>query len=303
MRGEQLRYKNLTIASLLVGVFWVAAISTAAAFQGQLSLHELQGEWKSESPAFGNPARSNMRWTPVFGGKFLKLDYRISETETDNPVFTGVAYYAISDDRTLRAMWVDSNGDILQVRAEVRGRSITARWGRPGEKEGETVYELSDENMMIVTDRIKNDGEWIQLNEMEFAKIPTSRRVADKERLVTGIGGLFFRGKDPVALATWYERHFAINPAPTDINQEPWRQDEGYTVFSPFEASTDYFGDPEKQWMINLRVRDLDRLIAQLRANGIEVSDPISYPHGRFARLSDPENNPIELWEPVEPVE
>jgi len=72
----------------------------------------------------------------------------------------------------------------------------------------------------------------------------------------------------------------------------------GQTVFAPFPIDTDYFGNPQA-WMINFRVVNLDRMIAQLQAKGVEVKvDPESYPNGRFARLHDPEGNPIELWEP-----
>ena len=72
-------------------------------------------------------------------------------------------------------------------------------------------------------------------------------------------------------------------------------------MFAPFEKITDYFGNREKQFMLNFRVRDLDRMIAQLQAAGIDVRmDPASpYPNGRFAWLNDPEGNPIELWEPA----
>ena len=67
-----------------------------------------------------------------------------------------------------------------------------------------------------------------------------------------------------------------------------------------FNADTDYFGSPDKQWMVNFRVRDLDAMVAQLTAAGIEVEvDQTEYPNGRFARLYDPENNAIELWEPA----
>jgi glyoxylase I family protein len=76
-------------------------------------------------------------------------------------------------------------------------------------------------------------------------------------------------------------------------------QQAGATVFAPFPADTDYFGNTNQAWMINFRVANLDRMIAQLRARGSEVAlDLEIYPNGRFARLSDPEGNPIELWEP-----
>jgi glyoxylase I family protein len=116
---------------------------------------------------------------------------------------------------------------------------------------------------------------------------------------VTGIGGLFFRAKDPAALSRWYQEHLGIPPVPADYAQQPWSQEAGPTVFAPFPEDTDHFGRADKQWMINLRVRDLDAMVAQLRTAGIDVSvDPEAYPNGRFARLSDPESNPIELWEP-----
>jgi catechol 2,3-dioxygenase-like lactoylglutathione lyase family enzyme len=116
---------------------------------------------------------------------------------------------------------------------------------------------------------------------------------------VTGIGGLFFRAKDPVALGQWYKDHLGIDLVPTDYGQKPWSQEAGPTVFAPFPIDTDYFGNMEKQWMINFRVRNLDAMVAQLRAQEIEVRiDPETYPNGRFARLHDPEGNPVELWEP-----
>ena len=116
---------------------------------------------------------------------------------------------------------------------------------------------------------------------------------------VTGIGGLFFRANEPTALAQWYQQHLGIDLVPADYNQKPWSQEAGPTAFAPFESNTDYFGKMEKQWMINFRVRNLDAMVAQLRAQNIEVRvDPETYPNGRFARLHDPEGNPIELWEP-----
>jgi glyoxylase I family protein len=119
---------------------------------------------------------------------------------------------------------------------------------------------------------------------------------------VTGIGGFFFRAKDPKALALWYEQHLGISQIPTSYGQTPWQQEAGSTAFAPFSETSKYFGDPEKVWMLNFRVRDLDKMVAQLQAAGIEVKiDPQSYPNGRFARVHDPEGNPIELWQPKVP--
>lgn len=71
------------------------------------------------------------------------------------------------------------------------------------------------------------------------------------------------------------------------------------TIFEPFPEDTDHFGSREKVWMVNFRVRNLDGMVKQLQAAGIEVvPDPTEYPNGKFAGLHDPEGNPIELWQP-----
>ncbi len=117
---------------------------------------------------------------------------------------------------------------------------------------------------------------------------------------VTGIGGLFFRAHDPTALGRWYQQHLGVSLTPTSYEASVWQQEAGPTVFSPFPETSGYFGDAHKVWMVNFRVRDLDRMAAQLRAAGIAVKiDPQSYPNGRFARLHDSEGNPIELWQPA----
>jgi glyoxylase I family protein len=118
---------------------------------------------------------------------------------------------------------------------------------------------------------------------------------------VIGIGGLFFRARNPAALAAWYHEHLGITPVPTEYGGTVWQQQAGPTVFAPFEESTDYFGSAARQWMVNFRVRSLEAMAAQLRAAGVSVEiDPQHYPNGRFARLYDPEGNPIELWQPGE---
>jgi catechol 2,3-dioxygenase-like lactoylglutathione lyase family enzyme len=125
---------------------------------------------------------------------------------------------------------------------------------------------------------------------------------AGKER-VLGIGGLFFRSRAPADLAQWYLRHLGIDPVPSDYRHPVWQQEAGPTVFNPFPIDTSYFGSLQQAWMVNFRVRDLDAMVAQLRAEKIAVTvDAQRYPNGRFARLHDPEGNPIELWEPASPA-
>jgi glyoxylase I family protein len=111
-----------------------------------------------------------------------------------------------------------------------------------------------------------------------------------------GIGGVFFRAKDPGALGEWYHRHLGI-----DMSGGVWMQAAGPTVFAPFKADSDYF-PADRQWMINLRVDDLTALMAQLKAAGIAVETRADWDgegtYGHFARIHDPEGNPVELWQP-----
>ena len=117
--------------------------------------------------------------------------------------------------------------------------------------------------------------------------------------VVLGIGGLFFRARDPQRLARWYRDHLGVAMVPANYDDPVWRQQAGPTAFAPFEESTTYFGSGGRQWMVNFRVRSLEAMVAQLHAAGVAVQiDPQLYPNGRFARLEDPEGNPIELWEP-----
>jgi predicted enzyme related to lactoylglutathione lyase len=113
---------------------------------------------------------------------------------------------------------------------------------------------------------------------------------------VTGIGGVFFRAKDPKVLSAWYAEHLGVGAGEWGL----WTPEAGPSVFSPFAADTDYF-PADRQYMLNFRVDGLDALLETLRAKGIEI---ITNPEwdmpgvGRFARIHDPEGNPIELWEP-----
>lgn len=122
---------------------------------------------------------------------------------------------------------------------------------------------------------------------------------------VLGIGGLFFRARDPEALNTWYKQHLNVGAgcsadATGPVDEWTWGAQGGPTVFAPFKADTDYFA-ADKQYMLNLRVGDIDALLDSLRTAGVEVitkpewDDPAT---GRFARIHDPEGNAIELWQP-----
>jgi glyoxylase I family protein len=117
---------------------------------------------------------------------------------------------------------------------------------------------------------------------------------------VTGVGGVFFRARDPETLSEWYERHLGVGCPPATYQQRSWTQEGGPTVFAPLPSDSAHFQRGEQQWAINFRVRDLDAMVTQLRESAIDVVvHAETYPNGRFADLADPEGNPVQLWEPA----
>jgi predicted enzyme related to lactoylglutathione lyase len=116
---------------------------------------------------------------------------------------------------------------------------------------------------------------------------------------VEGIGGVFFRSRDPERLRDWYAEHLGLELAP-DFTGTIFRAAEGdVTVWSLFPADTDYFGSGEQQLMVNYRVADLDAMLAQLGGAGVELDDKIEeHEYGRFAWGVDPDGNRFELWQP-----
>ncbi len=126
---------------------------------------------------------------------------------------------------------------------------------------------------------------------------------------VEGIGGIFFRSSDPAALRAWYVQHLGIPSLPGTTGFW-WRHDEaperrGHTVWAPFDADTEYFGDGGSEaeqpadWMINYRVADLDAMLVRLRSEGVEVDAQVEESeYGRFGWAIDPEGHRFELWEP-----
>jgi predicted enzyme related to lactoylglutathione lyase len=120
---------------------------------------------------------------------------------------------------------------------------------------------------------------------------------------VLGMGGFFWRARDPAALKAWYREHLNVGAGCGEgegASEWFWAPQPGPMVFEPFAADTDYFA-ADKSFMLNLRVSDLDTLCETLNAAGIAIETRAEWDTpetGRFARIHDPEGNPIELWEP-----
>jgi predicted enzyme related to lactoylglutathione lyase len=124
-------------------------------------------------------------------------------------------------------------------------------------------------------------------------------------RKVTGIGGIFFKCKDPEKIKEWYKTHLGLNTDQYGTNFE-WREGAnpekyGFTQWSPFSDSTKYFEPSAKDFMFNYRVENIESLFKELKENGVNVLDSIeSYDYGKFVHILDIEGNKVELWEPVD---
>jgi predicted enzyme related to lactoylglutathione lyase len=125
----------------------------------------------------------------------------------------------------------------------------------------------------------------------------------DRGPRVTGIGGIFFKAKDPAALKAWYGKNLGLRIQESGTSFE-WHQGsdstkKGFTLWAPFKETTKYFQPSDKQFMIDYRVEQLSQLLINLKAAGISPIDSVqTASYGSFVHLMDPEGNKIELWEP-----
>ena len=136
-----------------------------------------------------------------------------------------------------------------------------------------------------------------------FRDVISAKSDQNPDRKVTGIGGIFFKCQNPAKVREWYAKHLGF-----EVNQYgavfEWRQgtdssQKGSTQWSPFSATTKYFGPSTKDFMINYRVGNLNALLEQLRKDGVTITDSIeAAPYGKFVHIMDIEGNKIELWEP-----
>jgi predicted enzyme related to lactoylglutathione lyase len=133
------------------------------------------------------------------------------------------------------------------------------------------------------------------MKKMDNGELPMKR--------ATGIGGIFFKCKDPKKMREWYQTHLGLNTNQYGAVFEWWQgadsSKKGFTQWSPFSEKTKYFAPSTKEFMINYRVENLEWLVEQLKKEGVVVTDSIAaVEYGKFVHIMDPEENKIELWEP-----
>lgn len=126
-----------------------------------------------------------------------------------------------------------------------------------------------------------------------------------KMKRVTGIGGIFFKCKDPKKMNEWYNAHLGLNAgqygASFEWYESPDSTTKATTQWTTFSETTKYFEPSSKEFMINYRVENLEALIEELKKEGVTVLDKMeTYDYGKFVHILDPEGNKIELWEPID---
>jgi len=143
------------------------------------------------------------------------------------------------------------------------------------------------------------------LSGFAFKAILTTQNIKTNMKKVTGIGGIFFKCKDPGKIKEWYKTHLGLDTNEYGANFE-WRQTEdptkkGSTTWSPFPETTKYLEPSTKDFMINYRVENLEALVEELKKEDVTVLDKVqTYDYGKFVHILDVEGNKIELWEPVD---
>ena len=131
--------------------------------------------------------------------------------------------------------------------------------------------------------------------------------MTDNDKKVTGIGGIFFKCQNPDKMKNWYNENLGLVTneygSLFEFRQSDLPDRKGYLQWSPVDEKTTYFEPSTKEFMINYRVNNIEALVEELKAAGVKVLDEIeTYEYGKFVHILDPENNKIELWEPVDQV-
>lgn len=119
---------------------------------------------------------------------------------------------------------------------------------------------------------------------------------------VTGIGGIFFKSKDPQKITEWYQKHLGLNTNPYGATFEWYESQDnarkGQTQWTPFPETTTYFEPSRQDFMINYRVENLEALVEELKKEGVTIVDEIEkYDYGKFVHILDGEGNKVQLWE------
>lgn len=307
MGDRRLRPGGENTVKISVALFCLVVVSLSAAADVGEPLHFLDGEWSGPGKLSGTETTVTQSWQSALNGTFTNLQHTIwIEAENGRVMaFQGTGYYHQLPDKTLSGVWIGSDGNIHPLLAQVDENTLTVLWGNGQSESGKSVYRLLEDGSLRVVDSVENPDGSLR----EFASASLVREKPNEEgstvARVTGIGGVFMLANNNAKeLSDWYLTNLGMQRE--DFGgvvlqwQEDLANDNGLTVWHIAEKDSKWFSPSESRFMINYRVDNLDEMISQLKANGVEIfGGPESHENGKFAWIMDPEGNKVELWEPM----
>lgn len=224
---------------------------------------------------------------------------------------TGTSYnFYNQKDSTWNQTYIDNTGTVLELKGRLEHQKMVLKGPLIKSKKGDyNVFNRiiwakdSAGNVSQKWDIVKESGEIVFVAFDGIYKRMKPSVITANAQKVTGIGGIFFKSKNPKTLREWYKTHLGLNTDGYGTSFE-WREGAdsskyGFTQWSPFSEKTTYFAPSEKEFMINYRVNNLEALIEELKKAGVTITDTMeSYDYGKFIHIMDCEGNKIELWEP-----
>lgn len=262
---------------------------------------KLEGSWEGKGSLMGSEADFKMNWDRILDDQFIQLTFTSKRIIDEAEVFFHATATYRLDDNKWEGTWFDSRGVSFCVVGTAEDSTLTVEWGSPDIEQGRTVYTITGENEMAVTDYVNQNGTYSKFGEALYQKVGMKNSTPG----VTGIGGIFFKTNDASKTRAWYEEHLGVRSTEQG-GSFVWRQfdsadDYGFTVWHAFQQDDDYFNLSNKDFMINYRVNNLDALIKKLEDDGVEfIGEVEEYPFGKFAWILDPEGQKVELWEPYD---
>ncbi len=277
----------------------------------------LMGEWIGKGSGFGNDSSKIVSsFNLIMDGEYLEIeneswfDPTEKNPEGEHHVDKGIIYY----DNTKRVLTFNQFNNEGYVNQYVFNDSLS----------NDSV--LVFETVSIVNFVPGGKARWI-IEKLSVNKIKTTFDVSfpgraytcfgtniltkkksimcDKEPKVTGIGGIFFFSDNPEKAKEWYRENLGINTnewgASFESRNATNPDEVNYLQWSPFEKGSEYFSPSQKDFMINYRVQNIEKLVDNLKQSGVTIVDSIeTYDYGKFIHIMDPEGNKIELWEPID---
>ena len=282
-------------------LFILIGFSIPVEIHSQNLSDKFEGSWEGSGTLMGSETDFKMNWDKILDGQFIRLTFTSKRTANEEEILFHASATYRPNDENWQGTWFDSRGISFDVTGTVEEYALSVEWGSPDIEQGCTVYEMTGENEMTVTDYVNQNGTYSKFGEAVYQKVGDK----NSKPKVIGIGGIFFKTEDVQTTRQWYREHLGIT------NNEQggsfvWRtfdsaDDFGFTVWHAFPEDDDYFNLSNSDFMINYRVNNLDGLIEKLESEGVEfVGEVEEYPFGKFAWILDPDGQKIELWEPYD---